>query len=292
MKNVINYYYNLFINKFKRIDDCFIFEINNVNYEFMPLTLDIQLIEKIYYSLLNKGIYFHEIILNRENSLFTIYNDKAYVLIKKNIYTNEKLTYEDIIKYDVLINRQDFINWKDLWERKIDYYEYQISQLGVKYNILSETISYYIGLSECAINLLNYIEKKGINFYICHRRINNYATIDDLLNPLNIIFDNRTRDIGEFIKFTYINNDIDICDVYNYLDGLNLDYNESILLMARLIYPSYYFDLYDEIIQKKIDEAKIKIYTKKNVYYETFLKKIYKYIKVKYNIPEIEWLEI
>ena len=60
--------------------------------------------------------------------------------------------------------------------------------------------------------------------------------------------------------------------------------------MARLLYPSYYFDMYDEIIQDKLSEDKIDVYIKKNLNYETFLKQVYGYLKNRHNIPEIEWL--
>lgn len=291
MKNLINYYYNLLIGEFKRVEDCFLFEINNIKYEFIFFDFNIKSIEEIYFSLKNRGIYYHEIVLNRNDSMLTFYDNKPYILLKKHIYIEEQIKFKDIVKYDIPIYNQGIVNWKELWKNKIDYYEYQISQFGFKYKYLSETINYYIGLSESAISLLNFLDGEKVNFYICHRRINCNAIIDDMLNPLNIVFDNRTRDIGEFIKNKYINGIIGLNDIYDYLNSLDLNYNESLLLLARLMYPTYYFDLYDQIIQKKINEEKIEIYTKKNAHYESLLKKIYKYLKFKYKVPEIEWLE-
>ena len=64
-----------------------------------------------------------------------------------------------------------------------------------------------------------------------------------------------------------------------------------LLFFARLLYPSYYFDVYDDIIQEKVNEESIKKYIEKNISYEIFLKDIYKYVKLKYRMPEIEWLE-
>ena len=72
---------------------------------------------------------------------------------------------------------------------------------------------------------------------------------------------------------------------------MNFNYSESLMFFARLLYPSYYFDMYDQIIQNKISEEKINFYIKKNSYYEEFLKIIYKYLKNKFKVPEIEWLE-
>ena len=115
--------------------------------------------------------------------------------------------------------------------------------------------------------------------------------MDEFLNPTNIVIDNITRDIAAYFKVNYINEVITIDEIINDLNKINLSYNESVLLLSRLLYPSYYFDMYDKIIQDKISEEKINYYIEKNVYYETFLKQIYKYLKFRYKIPEIEWME-
>ncbi|MBQ9072571.1 MAG: hypothetical protein IJY25_05395 [Bacilli bacterium] len=292
MKNLINYYYNLILKEFKRIEDRFLFEINNSKYEFIPFETNVKDFQKIYAILINNNKYCHEVIVNRENSVITFYESKPYILLKKHFCIDSKITFQDVLDYDTVVYENKALDWKNLWKNKMDYYEYQISQLGCKYKILSESFSYYSGLSENAINLLNFIDKNEIKLYICHRRINYSDNIDSLFDPLNVVIDNRTRDIGEFLKSGYINGTIKIEEVFKWLNIVNLDYNESLLLIARLLYPSYYFDLYDKIIQEKVSQNKIQNYIKKNAYYETFLKMIYKYLKQKYNIPEIEWLEI
>ena len=38
-----------------------------------------------------------------------------------------------------------------------DYYEMQLEEVGIKYPILKQSFNYYLGLSEIAINLLNYL---------------------------------------------------------------------------------------------------------------------------------------
>ena len=81
------------------------------------------------------------------------------------------------------------IDWKKLWEEKIDYYEYQMSQLSSKYILLKNSFDYYVGLSENAISLLNYIKEKDIRFYICHKRINNNEKLDNFFNPTNFVVD-------------------------------------------------------------------------------------------------------
>ena len=50
-----------------------------------------------------------------------------------------------------------------------------------------------------------------------------------------------------------------ITDIYYYIKNNNLTYDESILFLARMIYPSYYFDIYDEIIKERETEDKINL---------------------------------
>ena len=167
-----------------------------------------------------------------------------------------------------------------------------MNQLSFKHQALKDSFNYYVGLTECAISLLNYVDNSKIDYYISHKRINYNESLSEFFNPLNITIDSRVRDIAEYIKINYINERLDIKEIYFYLDRLNFDYAESILLLSRLLYPSYYFDIYDEIIQERISEDKIDIYIKKNTAYEVFLKQVYSYLRVRYNIPEIEWLNI
>lgn len=291
MKNLINYYYGLSITEFRKIEDNFNFTIDNTKYSFILFESNINTLYEIYMLLLNNNIYCHEIVINKNNSLITYCDNKPYILLKKMICPMERVTLEDIIRYDIVVyNKYDF-NWKDLWKEKIDYYEYQISQLGIKHKLLKESLSYYIGLSENAIGLLNYVDKSNLNSYVCHKRINYKEEMDSFFNPANIIIDNRVRDISEYFKINYINDNIDIDEVFEYLNSVNLNYDESLLFLSRLMYPSYYFDIYDKVIQGKISEDKVNFFIKKNVHYEQFLKSIYKYLKNKYRIPEIEWLE-
>ena len=292
MKNLINYYYGLLIKSFKKKNDKFIFEVDNKNYEFVPFIGDINKFYNIYSVLIKTKNYCHEIVFNNNNSILTNYNGKNYILLKKNININRELNIKEILAYDVPVYVSEKIGWKILWEQKIDYYEYQMAQLSKKYNIIKNSFDYYLGLSENAINLLNYIDINEVKTFISHKRIKENEKLDDFFNPLNIIIDSRNRDIAEYIKINFFNNNvINIKELLEYLDKLNFNFSEMLLFFARLLYPSYYFDVYDDIIQEKVNEESIKKYIEKNISYEIFLKDIYKYVKLKYRIPEIEWLE-
>lgn len=292
MKNIIYYYYNLYANKFKKINDCFAFEINKKQYEFIPFYGDVNSVFKNYQFIISSKKYCHQIILNKDNSILTYYKNKPYLLIRKDFCIDKYVDIDEIINYDILVNGDYNLNWKNLWKEKIDYYEYQISELAFKYPVLKKSFNYYVGLTENAISLLNYIDKSNINYYICHKRVNYKQKLCDFFNPTEIVIDNITRDIAEYIKNNYLNDNITINEVCSIIDKLNFNYTESILFLSRITYPSYYFDLYDEIIQEIANENKIEYYIKKNTMYEIFLKQVYEYLKGKYALPEIEWMKL
>ena len=290
MKNIINYYYNLIINEYKKANDKFIFNIDKTKYEFIIFNGDINKLYEIYFIVKNSKNYCHEIVLNKDNSIFTLYNNNLYILIKENISINDKVDIKEIVQYTILTSIEGKIHWKELWEKKIDYYEYQMSQISFKYPIIKECFNYYIGLAENAINLLNYIEKKDIPYYICHKRIEYNQTLEEFFNPISLTLDSWVRDICEYIKNNYFNEEIDEEKILSLINNFNFSYTDSLLFISRLLYPSYFFDLYDQIIQNNISEEKIKKYIKKNTAYEVFLNKIYQLLRNKYALPVIEWL--
>lgn len=291
MKNLINYYYGLEINNFKKINENYMFEFDNKFYEFVPFYGDISKFYKNYLIIINNNKYCHEVIFNNNKQLLTFYNEKMYILFKKNIYISQKVDLNEIINYNIPLHIHNEINWKKLWEEKNDYYEYQMSEFSAKYKLLKESFDYYIGLSENAIGLLNYVDTKKIKTYISHRRIKLNECVDEFFNPLNIIFDSRVRDIAEYLKINCFFYNFEIKEIINVLNNLNFDNDEAILFLSRMMYPTYYFDAYDDIIQGKISEEKINFFIKKNTHYEVFLKEIYNYIRLRYKIPQIDWLE-
>ena len=288
MKNIINYYYNMIVNDFIKRDNYFIFYINKNKYEFIEFNGNVNEVNKIY-SILN--IYnkiFDEIVLNKDKNILTYYENTPYILLKKINSINDEMKLIDIIKYDNLIDIKEDLKWKKLWIEKFDYYELLLTQIEQKFPVLKESFYYYSGLNEFAINLLNYVDYKKIKFHIAHKRIDKET---DLYNPLNIIIDSRVRDIAEYIKINFFYKNIDEEEYVEEIIKNIIDRDEALLLMARLIYPSYYYDLYEEIYNKKKNEKDLQKIIKKNATYEAFLKKIYNKIKYIYNLPQIEFLE-
>ena len=290
MKNFIKYYYNLNIDDYKTINNNIYFIINNTHYEFINYNGNINRLMSTYSLLITYNIYCHEILLNKDNSLITNYEGQNYILIKEHISDNNYITINNIYAYDIFIRNYEKINWKVLWEEKLDYYEYQMSELGLKYKKLMESFSYYSGLCECAISLLNYVDYKNVRMNISHNRIKFKETLSEFTNPINIIVDNITRDIASYIKSNAIYGNLDIETATNYIKTIKLTNDEYILFLSRMLYPSYYFDMYDEIIKGTISEDEIDKIIKKSNSFELLLKKLYMYIRNRTSIPNIDWL--
>ena len=294
MKNVINYYYNLYPEKIFQNKDEYYFFINNIRYTLIEYKEDIKKIEEIYkihLDILRKNIYVHPIILNKDNKPLTIVKGKPYILMQ-TLYYGEKTNIQSIISFlsvDANINRNN--NWEEMWKNKNDYIEYQINLIGNKYKILKKSIYYYLGLGENAIELLNITKPSNIKMYYSHKRIDKSSTSFDLYNPLNIIIDTKVRDIAEYLKHNFFKGEDIEKDLEYYLKTENLNPMEHILFFSRLLYPTYFYDLIEKIIRNEKEEKEVINIINKVDKYESILKKLYKYYKTFLNIPVIDWLE-
>lgn len=300
MKNSINYYYDIYIDEIHKTRDYYYFYLNNHEYHLKVYDRpeeEINYLFSLNEEMIKRNILVHKIIKNINNSPVTLIDGKFFVLLELCDYKNDKVLLNDLKYYNNftsnLNNKNLFRNdWIYLWSSKIDYYEYQISELGRKYKLLTDSLSYYIGLSENAISYLNNNNVSNNSFIVSHKRIIINGGSNDFYNPLNFIVDNKIRDISEYIKESFFNNDLNIYEVKEYLDSIIIDKSEYILLFSRLLFPSYYFDIYDEIINNNLPEETIISIIEKNNAYEVFLRNIYKYIRYEKNtfIEPIEWL--
>lgn len=304
MKEIINYYYNFYVEEvdeqekyssFKYYGDEFYFAFFNRSEE------ELADIIEICQELKQKGIRVHDIIQNRENKLLTKVGDNYYILLKLNVNKNEKINFIETIEiinklklnnYNSKLYRN---NWSELWNKKVDYFEYQIKEIGKEKTVILDSFGYYIGLAENAISYVNKINKViGIsdkdNIVLCHRRVFFPNTTLNYFNPLSFIFDLEIRDIAEYLKIEFFNNEDSFLDLKTYLKIKKLTPYSYHMLYARLLYPSYYFDIYENIMNNSEDENKlIKIINKVNDY-EEFLRKSYFEISKYANLEKIDWL--
>lgn len=306
MKNAITYYYNLNPQDVHQKNDMYFFKINNLRFFIYPLIRNSEELNSLYQisiELINRRIPVHKILLNKDKNIITVINDIPYILFQSSVKKNDLINMNDILELSnkTAVKKQDVIldksNWINLWERKNDYLEYQISQFGIKYPVICECFSYYIGLAENAILYVKntMLEDKPTaldNLVISHRRINNKTTLFDLYNPLEFVIDYKERDIAEYIKFKFFYNREGLWEEISELFNTNLiSQFGARILFARLLYPTYFFDLYDEILNSDDQsEESIVLINKKQEEYEEFLADIYNFISKKFYISPVEWL--
>lgn len=304
MNNYINYYYNIYPDFIHEKNNMFYFEHNNERYYFMifdrPLE-DVNYLYELNIEMIRRGSLVHELIINKNKHIVTTVNNIPYVLIKVYINENKKNNLSETmfisinntgIKKNKTLDRSD---WITLWSNKIDYFEYQISQVGKEYPIVCECLCYYIGLAENALsyakNTMNesqMIEHDTLT--VAHKRIKATDTLFETYNPLSLVIDYRVRDLGEYIKSNFFN-DINVWpEIKECLSHYGLSPYSKRLLYARLLFPTYFFDVYEMIIEGKLKEETILPIINKSKQYEEFLIAFFNYIDHDKNMPKIEWL--
>lgn len=295
MKNVIKYYYNLEPDNIYQRDKEYKFNVDGYDYLFLPCYLKENEVKELYefVSFLTfNGFYCHQFVLNINYLFITIINNIPYILLLILVNEERKITFEDVVSFSNFnLNNNKKNEWFSLWTKKVDYYEYQVSQFGKSYPLLNESFNYFIGMAETSIILL---KNTNINYdsysFLSYRRIKKETSLFDLYNPLNFIFDSKVRNIAEYFKDCFFNDDYLKEELFLFLNNCDWSESDYILFYARMVFPSYYFDLFAEIVYDNILEKNIlKIIHKINDY-ELFLKELYYYLKQFVNMPNIEWL--
>ena len=304
MKDTLEYYYRLDIDEIEELDGKYHFKINNQNYFFVFYNRGLEELEDIINvssEMFRKGINVNKLLLNINNSYLTKVGEYNYILFSVT-NLNEEYDIFDMVKISdklVLNNSKSNLyrnNWGKLWSEKVDYFEYQVRELSVEKTIVKSSFSYYIGLAENAISYVNSTTLKYGGEYarivLSHRRVF-YPNIKlNYLNPLSFIFDLEVRDIAEYLKAMFFKENIDFCieELASYLKIRHLSMYEYQMLYARLLYPTYYFDLYDNVMNKDESEENLVNVIKRCNEFEEFLKKAYLEISKYARIDKIEWI--
>ena len=296
MNNFIKFFYNMKVTNTNFINNYYEFNHNNNYYRLYILNEEYNIynynnIYTINKELINNTL-MSEIILNKDKNIITTYHNINYILLKINCNINKDITLEEIdylSKVKIVNNNKS--NWGLLWSKKIDYLEELISENGKKYPQVVNSFNYFIGLSENAISYYNNIDiDNNMMHYISHKRLKPTDKVDSLYNPLNIIYDYRVRDVAEYIKNSFWTDNHNIYnELNNYLYKNNLSLNEVKLLISRVLFPSFYFDLYEDIFNYNKDEKILNNIISRIDEYEEYLNSIIIYFKRFYPIDEIEW---
>ena len=241
MENIIEYYYNIKIDKINKKDNNYILKVKNSTLVLKEI-YNIDNINNIYN--LSNQININTIIPNKENNLFINIDNKLYTLIlikKVSILTLSNISNLSNINI-APINTLERNNWQLLWENRIDFLEEYISQNINKYPIIRESSDYFIGLSENAISYLVNTKREITKDNYIDRKVLSHITLSNsLYDPFNIIFDHKSRDVAEYIKYSFFINNTNIyteLDEYfkhNYYSKYGIQ-----LLYSRVLYPSFY----------------------------------------------------
>ncbi len=300
MKNIINYFYNLNITELTNKDNIYSFYDNDELYHFYIYNNNIKNIDltKDIDDSLKKDTLIHEIIINKDNSIITYYNNIPYILCKININVNKPITLGEINYLSSKVistnSKITYHSWQDLWSIKMDYLEKVINENGKKYPIIVDSFNYFVGIAENAISYYNNLSNKEVDnnsLVISHRIININDTVYAIYDPVNIIIDHKARDIAEYIKYSFFSDNTNIFKELNtYFKYNYYTKDDVVMLLARVLYPSFYFNMYEDIMINSKEEKIITNITSKLDKYELYLAKVFKYFNNFYNLPVPEWL--
>ncbi len=294
MKNDILFYYNLYAEDIISKPAYISFYTGYDKYYLVKSERPESDIYEIINIIKNLKILYHTIILNRNNKYYTMINKESFVLLKINAPENEILELSDILKLQTPFNRSKCIlnrtNWGTLWSEKVDYLEYQVSELAIEHHIIKSSFSYYVGLAENAISYFNMLNVSDVPIFITHRRVEYPVLLKDILNPLDIVIDYRVRDIASYLKSKFFKSDMSLTDIKYIIKSNYLSPIEYNLLFVRLLYPSYYFDTLYRVLEKGLDEENLLTYINKVNDYEKFLSKVHEEFSHVSTMIKIDWL--
>ena len=267
----------------------YIFYKNRNNYYFISEVKNKKNLYKLYYYFING--YFYKIIFNKKGKFISTYQNKDYILLK---YIKYNFKLEDLIYKNklALSNKKKLLTWRNIWIDRSNYIEEKYQKIINKYNIIDESIDYFYGLLEAAIYLLRDYQKYYDYLYLQHILINYF----DYFNPCNIKLDVKERDFSNYLKYLFFSNKYK--DIY--IDKIiikNLNNYNFNLILARLIYPDYYFNLLDELIDNNyifnnniFDEIKNIILLVDD--YELYISNIYRVLLENKVIKKVDFINL
>lgn len=301
MKNAIQYYYNLIPSDIRQSKKSYFFQIGEQFYYLTPYErnpADINILYEISVQLFQRNVYCHQFVVNRMNELITVINEVSYVLLQYFVDVHAKVTLDDVLFFSnlsVMVQEDSPLkrnHWRALWMTKNDYFEYQVSEFGKSYPLIRESFSYFLGMSEIGIMLLNQVPQEVFSqVVLSHRRVLADDTLLEFYNPLTFVLDVRVRDVAEYFKEKIVMDSISFSQLEQCCYTLRLQGYELLLLFIRMLYPSFYFDRYEKVIDKVENEEILEDIISSIPRYELFLRDLYLFVKQYIHIDTIYWLE-
>jgi hypothetical protein len=288
MESLINYYYGLDIISSKKINDGYLIETNNGIFLFTELYDDAIELQRIINILNNTDIKYHLLVISKDNNLYITYEERNYCLLKVRCNLEDKMSLMLFNKVKV----RGSSNWQDVWSKRIDYYESQVLEL-IKEPSIKYALQYYIGITEIAIYYCGVLKEiysdDDLTYCVSHKRIESPVKALDFYNPLNMLVDLEVRDLAEYFKASFFNETLTDYELLSLIDKVSFSEPMANYLFLRLLYPSYFFYLYDDYIETKKVDDRLVLYIKKSKDYESLLSGVYSRLSLNNDIKIKLW---
>lgn len=281
MKEFIEYNYDLRCDDLAILNNLLYFKHLDKFYIISNFNRDEVEFEKVLNYLISNNLKSLKVVMNKKGSYISEFNGKKYVVIESDC-ENEIIDFPICI--GGLINENNY--WNEIWENRVVQLEKHKSELSLNKDILY-ILNYYIGLIEICIynyNLLirKYGQKNGLS--IQHNRIEFPMYSFSYYNPVNYLFDFEFRDFAEYLKMRFFYSDFSTDEAISVIDNYNFDNFSINMFFVRLIYPTYFLELYDMQNKNNVYSDLFYDLLKKSSQYENFILKLITAMSSKYEI--------
>ena len=281
MKEFIEYNYDLRCDDLAILNNLLYFKHLDKFYIISNFNRDEVEFEKVLNYLISNNLKSLKVVMNKKGSYISEFNGKKYVLMESDC-ENEIIDFPICI--GGLINENNY--WDEIWENRVVQLEKHKSELSLNKDIFY-ILNYYIGLIEICIynyNLLirKYGQKNGLS--IQHNRIEFPMYSFSYYNPVNYLFDFEFRDFAEYLKMRFFYSDFSTDEAISVIDNYNFDNFSINMFFVRLIYPTYFLELYDMQNKNNVYSDLFYDLLKKSSQYENFILKLITAMSSKYEI--------
>ena len=281
MKEFIEYNYDLICDDLAILNNLLYFKHLDKFYIISNFNRDEVEFEKVLNYLISNNLKSLKVVMNKKGSYISEFNGKKYVVMESDC-ENEIIDFPICI--GGLINENNY--WNEIWENRVVQLEKHKSELSLNKDIFY-ILNYYIGLIEICIynyNLLirKYGQKNGLS--IQHNRIEFPMYSFSYYNPVNYLFDFEFRDFAEYLKMRFFYSDFSTDEAISVIDNYNFDNFSINMFFVRLIYPTYFLELYDMQNKNNVYSDLFYDLLKKSSQYENFILKLITAMSSKYEI--------
>lgn len=281
MKEFIEYNYDLRCDDLTILNNLLYFKHLDKFYIISNFNRDEVEFEKVLNYLISNNLKSLKVVMNKKGSYISEFNGKKYVVMESDC-ENEIIDFPICI--GGLINENNY--WNEIWENRVVQLEKHKSELSLNKDIFY-ILNYYIGLIEICIynyNLLirKYGQKNGLS--IQHNRIEFPMYSFSYYNPVNYLFDFEFRDFAEYLKMRFFYSDFSTDEAISVIDNYNFDNFSINMFFVRLIYPTYFLELYDMQNKNNVYSDLFYDLLKKSSQYENFILKLITAMSSKYEI--------